>query len=252
MAESVGETATSHRRGLHPHRLAVNRYLALLVGLVAAGLVPWTVFLALTLPKRYDVHDWTLLWTGFDVLLCLVLAEFARSAWMRRQVAVATAIVAGTLLVCDAWFDFVTSWGNPDHWVSIVTAVFGELPLAAFMFWIAYRVMTRAVAAFHALSGAEGMPPSIFHAPLMTGVVDPRGSAAASGDRTPIQTLPIAVPESSAVTIMSDLHSALESIGSSGDGSSSDKGDITKARQAVERALTEVQQACRFSGSAAT
>ena len=42
------------------------------------------------------------------------------------------AIIAGTLLFCDAWFDVITSWGNRDHWVTVITALFAELPLAAF------------------------------------------------------------------------------------------------------------------------
>jgi hypothetical protein len=45
--------------------------------------------------------------------------------------------VTGTLLVCDAWFDVLTSRGTSAVAQSIVEALLVELPLAALCFWIA-------------------------------------------------------------------------------------------------------------------
>ena len=50
------------------------------------------------------------------------------------------AAVTGTMLVCDAWFDVLTSRGTMDVTVSAVLAVVAELPLAVFCFWIARSV----------------------------------------------------------------------------------------------------------------
>jgi hypothetical protein len=102
---------------------------------VAAVLVPWTVFLGLSLPPKYDAGHWNLLGTGFDVALVCVLAYAAWAAWFGRQILASTAIVAGTLLMCDAWFDIITSIGHRDQWLTLLTGLGGELPLAVFFFW---------------------------------------------------------------------------------------------------------------------
>lgn len=117
------------------HRLATA------VMLVAVGMVPWIVFLGLTLPQRYQTVHWNLLWVGFDAALVLVLVATALTAWVRRQFVAPLLLVAATLLVCDAWFDVVTSAGRPGGWVSIVTAVCGELPLAGAFGWLYHRIV---------------------------------------------------------------------------------------------------------------
>jgi hypothetical protein len=128
------------------HRPA-GRRLAAGIAAVVAGLVPWTVFLAFTLDSRFQTRHWDVAWVGFDAGLIATLAATAWAAWFRRQILVPTALVAATLLVCDAWFDVATSLGTPDQTVTIATALLGELPLAAFLFWLARRIMLRTLAA---------------------------------------------------------------------------------------------------------
>jgi hypothetical protein len=48
------------------------------------------------------------------------------------------AAVTGTMLVCDAWFDVVTSIGGNDWVEAILEAIFAELPLAAVCALIVY------------------------------------------------------------------------------------------------------------------
>src|SRR5580704_12187371 len=95
----------------------------------ALALIPWTFFLGLSLPPRYHADHWRLLWTGFDAALIGVLLLAAWAAWYRRQVLAAIAIVAGTLLLCDAWFDMVTSFGHRDEWLTMLTGFGVEVPL---------------------------------------------------------------------------------------------------------------------------
>lgn len=92
------------------------------------------MFLALTLPHRYQADHWTVLWVGSDVALLGALGSTAWAAWRRRQLVIATALITGTMLVLDAWFDLVTDSSTHDLIISAVTAVFGELPLAALLF----------------------------------------------------------------------------------------------------------------------
>jgi len=134
------------------------RLLATFLLLAAASLIVWTVFLGLTLPPKYDAGHWNFLWTGFDIALLCVLAYGAWAAWFRRQILATTAIVAGTLLLCDAWFDIVTSIGHRDQWLTLLTGFAGELPMALFFFWLYRRIVLATLAALHGQLG-NGPPP---------------------------------------------------------------------------------------------
>jgi len=35
----------------------------------AIALIPWTIYLGLTLPQSYSAQHWRLTWVGFDILL---------------------------------------------------------------------------------------------------------------------------------------------------------------------------------------
>jgi len=149
----------------------LSRRVAKVIAIVVVGLAPWIAYLALALPPRYDARNWTVVWVGFDIALMAVLAHSAWAAWFRRQVMVATALIAGTLFLCDAWFDVMTSFGSRGEWVTLLTALGGELPAAAAFFWIARRGMRRTVLSFHELSGRSGPLPRVWDAPVLTATV---------------------------------------------------------------------------------
>jgi hypothetical protein len=137
---------------LGPHQVErLSRLLSAAVLAVVVGLIPWTVFLGLTLPSRYKAQHWALAWVGFDMVLILLLAYTAWALWQRRQVLVASAIVLATMLLCDAWFDVTTSFGTRGELVTILTAVFAEIPAAIFFILLARRIMRRTFEAFAAL-----------------------------------------------------------------------------------------------------
>jgi len=145
----------------HHLHLSLSRRTQLLLTILlvaATALIVWTIFLGLTLPRKYDAGHWDLLWTGFDIGLFCVLGYAAWAAWFRRQVLATTAIVAGTLLLCDAWFDIITSIGHRDQWLTLLTGLGGELPLAVFFFWLYRRIVLNTLATFHQLLGYE-LPP---------------------------------------------------------------------------------------------
>ncbi len=139
----------------------LNRQVAALAGAAVVFLIPWIVYLAASLPRRYDAHHWRLVWIGFDVFEVLALAHVARSAWSRRRVTLVSSLIVGTLLFSDAWFDVITSLGNADQWESIATALGAELPLALFFFWLARRILVRTVAAVHEAQGGLGPRPRL-------------------------------------------------------------------------------------------
>lgn len=113
--------------------------LSLMIG-CSIAMIPWLVYLSLTLPENYVAHNWPATWVGFDILLVAFMVATAVLGYLRRQLLLFTAFTSGVLLICDAWFDLMTAGPN-DLWLSVVTAFGIELPLAIFMITGAQRIM---------------------------------------------------------------------------------------------------------------
>lgn len=140
--EQIAAMSEEERRALiqrlHTPRLRLPRpevvnlirraRLALMVGGCLA-LIPWMVYLGLTLPDDYQARNWSAAWIGFDIALVLMMATCAYLGWRRRVALILPAFGTGMLLLVDAWFDIITA--EPDDlWTSIGTALLGEIPLA--------------------------------------------------------------------------------------------------------------------------
>jgi len=106
----------------------------------AVVLIPWTALLFVTLPGHYVANHWEVAWGGFDIGLGLALASTAVLVARRSPLAEVTATITGSLLVCDAWFDVLTSRGSSDIAQAIASALLIELPLAGLCFWMARNV----------------------------------------------------------------------------------------------------------------
>ena len=113
--------------------------LSLMIG-GSMAMVPWLGYLSVTLPENYVAHNWPITWIGFDVLLVGFMLTTAVLGYLRRQLLVLAAFTTGVLLICDAWFDLMTA-GPKDIWLSVITALLVELPLAIFMITSAVRIM---------------------------------------------------------------------------------------------------------------
>ncbi|UQX89296.1 hypothetical protein M6D93_04650 [Jatrophihabitans telluris] len=111
--------ASTGQASLVEGRTQRERYVAI-TAVAAAFLVGWVVYLAATLPRTYTTGHWRLTWVGFDCALAFVLAATALLALWRRQLVIVTSVMAGTLLICDAWFDTTTAAGR-DRWLSWVS-----------------------------------------------------------------------------------------------------------------------------------
>ena len=96
----------------------------------AVCLIPWTGYLAVSLPERYSTHQWRLAWVGFDTALAFCFAAAAWLDWRRRRLAVPMHVVTAVLLCCDAWFDVMLESGSRQRWASILMALVAEVPLA--------------------------------------------------------------------------------------------------------------------------
>lgn len=125
-------------------RSSLPPWIVVVFGGVALLLLPWAAMLNVVLPDRHVARHWSITWTGFDLalavgLLSVALAAYRGSPWLPRL-----AMMAGTLLVCDAWFDLLTAGDGTDLTLAVGGALVAELPLAAICLAIAWRTPTSA------------------------------------------------------------------------------------------------------------
>ena len=155
--------------GVDPDSLAARRdrviarlrkirvWLLLIVGGVAVGLLPWTAYLSASLPSQHLANHWDIAWAGLDLfeataLVALFVAVVRRSAFVPMLAA-----VGGTALVCDAWFDVMTSGGRSFHW-ALLEALVAEFPLAGLCFWLAFEA-SEAIGLSAAVGSASAAAP---------------------------------------------------------------------------------------------
>jgi hypothetical protein len=119
-------------------RVPLPRWVTPILTLTAAGLLPWTLYLTFSLPSRHVTEHYDVAWVVFD---CALFCAFAATVWCAvrsSQWLVPIAAATGTMLVCDAWFDVMTSIGSNDWIEAVIEAAFAELPLAAVCALIVY------------------------------------------------------------------------------------------------------------------
>lgn len=152
-----------------PARRASDRRRRLLVTamiICCVVLAAWIGVLAVTLPRYYRTGGWRGAWVGFDVGLLLAFAATGWAAWRRRQILIICLVVLATLLCCDAWFDVLLDARTSGFVVSLLSAIFIELPLAALAIFGARRLLqvTNAVTQRH--RGERGPVPRLRDIPL--------------------------------------------------------------------------------------
>jgi len=149
-----------------------SKRLSIAIFLGVLFLIPWTVYLAFSLPDNFSAQHWSIAWVGFDIALIAVLSFATWAAYYQKQILVAAAIVAATLLICDAWFDVIMSLGTKDELITIATALLIEIPIATFFILLARRIMRRTLAMIQKLNGDNRKPIRIHEANLVSSDVD--------------------------------------------------------------------------------
>ena len=157
----------------YPHpllelNLRRGRKIGLLFSIIACTvLVGWIIVLVLTLNRDYTATHWRLAWVGFDVVLLAAFAATGWAFWRGRQIVIAFLLITATLLCCDAWFDVILDLGSSGVWVSIVSAIIVEIPLALLMFNASRRLIRlSALVAMSEAGDAEPVPP-LWRIPLL-------------------------------------------------------------------------------------
>lgn len=127
------------RRGAGPvtvRSTVAARRIGIVYLAMSVVLVPWTLWLAWTLPSESVAHHNDIAWAGFDLMLLAGLATTGVLTLRRSPYLGLAASATMALLAVDAWFD-VTTAGASDRTLSIALAVLVELPVAGLCLWLA-------------------------------------------------------------------------------------------------------------------
>lgn len=116
----------------------IVRWTGPVFALFSVMLLPWIVYIGVSLPARQLSPNYDIAWAGFDVMLFAALASTAYFALRRSRYLSTAAGGTAVLLIVDAWFDVMTtpSAQRPE---SIVLCLVVELPLAAVCLWLSYH-----------------------------------------------------------------------------------------------------------------
>ena len=128
-------------RGLPTRNASLCRWIATLVTVSAAVLLPWIAYLAISLPSTVSARHWPLAWAGLDTAMAIGLAATGWLALRRdRRIAFCAASTA-TVLVMDAWFDVCTSpAGQPFVFALVDMCVeLGEAAACLVLAWLVWQ-----------------------------------------------------------------------------------------------------------------
>lgn len=162
LADFDATCLTSDPNLRHPGRF-------LTIAAVGCGLIlaAWIGLLAVTLPHYFRVGGgWRLAWVGFDVGLLAMFAATAWAAWKKRQVLITCLVVLATLLTCDAWFDTTLDIRTGGFFLSLLSALLIELPLAVIALGAARRLLRLTIGWLEVLEGVSGPVPPFWRVPL--------------------------------------------------------------------------------------
>jgi hypothetical protein len=166
----------------------------------AVVLIPWIV-LMFTVPQIVNVtRRWELVWGGFDCFLVLGFAVTGFRLITRSPRGAVTAAMTGTMLLIDAWFDVLTTHRGGQV-VSVLMAVFAEIPCALICFYVSRRIVGLfeqakdylAVAGFR-VRGGQLVPPAGF--PVTEPLIAPAPDPAPAPE-------PLPAPAGGTITILS-------------------------------------------------
>ena len=135
--------------------LSLPRWIPPLLVLAAVVLAPWTLWLTYSLPSDHVTHHYDLAWIVFDIFLLVAFAVTGVCAFRGTRWLAPAAAATGTMLLCDVWFDVVTSAGGGERYEALLEAVFVELPLALLCGWIVWDTERFLVVASRRRSGLQ-------------------------------------------------------------------------------------------------
>jgi hypothetical protein len=165
LARALAAIDLPHPR-LDPAQIRRRRIGIVLTIAICVFLVGWIILLMLTLPRHYTASHWRGVWVGLDIAELAAFTVTAWAAWHQRQMVIFCMVFTGTLLLSDAWFDLMLDAGTSGFTMSVVAAIFAEIPMAFFLFHAARRLVRITVETVMRLEGFEGPVPPLWRVPL--------------------------------------------------------------------------------------
>lgn len=104
-------------------------------------LAPWIIFIAAQWVGEGGKRDFDGSWIGLDLAELGGMLLVARLIRLQHRVASPVAAATGTLLVLDAWFDYMSAMPKVESLEALVMAFFAELPLGVLLLWVAWRAL---------------------------------------------------------------------------------------------------------------
>lgn len=106
-------------------------------------LVPWTLYLSVTLPTHHLSRHWDLSWVGLDIAILASLLTTGVLAFYRSRWVVMSATAAGSFLLVDAWFDIISQRPGFELQEAIFLALVFEIPLAIISYSLATKILIK-------------------------------------------------------------------------------------------------------------
>jgi hypothetical protein len=122
------------------HKFIIKRT-AFMYIVFALVLLPWTLYLAQSLPTQHLTIHWDISWIGLDIALLFALVATGVLSYFQSRWIVITATMLGSLLLLDAWFDILGQKGGDDLRQSVMLAILIEIPIAIASFVLAGRAL---------------------------------------------------------------------------------------------------------------
>jgi hypothetical protein len=129
MRSASGTTTSPAPRPVAARPAHRSRLLAGAIAAAGAGLIPWMVVLADSLPSSARAAHWGAAWVGLDALEALGLITTGLLLFRRDSRYCLTA-AATAVLLADAWLDTATAPPGREQLLAAGLALFAELPAA--------------------------------------------------------------------------------------------------------------------------
>ena len=154
-------------RPAHTSVLPRRRLLVLVATLGGALLLlPWIVYLSLSLPAGEFGGMWQVVWVGFDIAMVIALASAGWLVWHRRNLAIIALTVSVVFLVVDAWFDVILTWSTNERWPAIIAALGIEIPIALLLSSAVITILRRSAVVLQRLRG-QPTPTALWKQPVV-------------------------------------------------------------------------------------
>jgi hypothetical protein len=113
----------------------------------AVVLLPWIVYLAISLPPTASARHWSVVWVGLDAGEAIGLAATGWLAFRRDRRVALVAVSTATMLFFDAWFDVCTSPAGQSYAFALIDMVveLAEAAACLLVAWLVWRDASQGV-----------------------------------------------------------------------------------------------------------